>query len=76
MSEMQLQSMHVLFGWRERSSSKSNRRVSAAIIVFAQPNDPTVLYDRFIGLFRTLSFTRFVTGELTPESNQGHFDGR
>ena len=72
---MQLQSMHVLFGWRERSSSKSNRRVSAAIIVFVLPSDPSVLYDRLIGLFRTHSFTRFVTGELTPESNQGHFDG-
>jgi len=74
-SEKQPQSMHVLFGWLERSSSKSNRRISAAIIVFVLPNDPSVLCDRFIGSFGTHSFTRFVTGELTSESNQGHFDG-
>ena len=28
------QSMHGLFGWTERPFSKSNRRVSATIIVF------------------------------------------
>ena len=34
MSKMQLQSMHGLFGWTEWPFSKSNRRVSATIIVF------------------------------------------
>ena len=29
--------MHVSFGWTERPFSKSNRRVSVAIIVFVQP---------------------------------------
>lgn len=38
-------------------------------------HDPSVLCDRFIGLFRTHSFTRFFTAELTAELNQGHIVG-
>ena len=51
MSEMRPQGMHELFGWTERPFSKSNRRVSATIIVFVEPNDPSMLCDRFMDPF-------------------------
>ena len=35
MSEIQLQSMHVLFGWTEPPFSKANHCVSATIAVFS-----------------------------------------
>ena len=41
----------------------------------SEMHDPSVLCDRFIGLFRTHSFTRFFTAELTAELNQGHIVG-
>ena len=41
--------------------SNSNRRVSAAVI--------SMLYDRFMGAFRTHSSTGFVTGELIMPSS-------
>ena len=59
-SEMRPESMHVLFGWAERPFSKSNRRVSAAIIVFLFK---TILAYFAIALWTHYS-TRFVIGEL------------
>ena len=62
---MQLQSMHVLFGWTEWSFSKSNRHASDAITVFFLSSQ-TILACFEIVLW-THSSTRFVTGELVTE---------
>ena len=59
---MRPQSIHVMFGWTELPFSKSNRRVSLSFF-FVDPNDPSILCDRLMGVIREHSSTRFVTSE-------------
>ena len=64
MSEMQPQSLHVLFRWEERSFQSQFAVSQPPSLFFDQQNDPSMLCDRFMGAFRTHSSTHFVTDEL------------